>query len=387
MTGDEPTVALVFSPEVWVEELHRHLAHHGGARVRQVVVEPSLALEEEYDVLVVSDRWPSLTLGLVGALHQRGRVLLGVFDPDEPAGKDHLLTLEVDATIAADSAMSDFVVALRDLATRRSPSSVRPTPPVLDELVEQHAHGSLVAVCGPRGSGVTEMALGVAMALAQRQRNVALVDAHESAPSLAGRLGLAVEPNLCVAVDACTHGLGSIDESLVRVAKCGRGTLDVVPGFPSAIASTHVTTPDVLDVVRVVRERRDVVVVDLEERSATARAVVESASAVVAVMAAHPVGIVRALEWVLEEVASAPVPVHVAVNRATRSRYRQHEIGVEVERTLRPATIGYWPLDRAIERAAWDGDPQPRGSFRAACAQLAGALDADRCERRKGRRR
>ena len=49
----EPEVALVFTPEAWVEELHRHLTDHGGARVRQVVVEPDVALEEEYDVLVV----------------------------------------------------------------------------------------------------------------------------------------------------------------------------------------------------------------------------------------------------------------------------------------------------------------------------------------------
>ncbi len=61
VTTMEPTVALVFSPEPWVEELHRHLAHHGGARVRQIVVEPSVALDEEYDALVVSDRWPALT--------------------------------------------------------------------------------------------------------------------------------------------------------------------------------------------------------------------------------------------------------------------------------------------------------------------------------------
>ena len=48
----EPEVALVFSPETWVEELHRYLADHGGARVRQIVMEPSLALDEQYDTLV-----------------------------------------------------------------------------------------------------------------------------------------------------------------------------------------------------------------------------------------------------------------------------------------------------------------------------------------------
>ena len=50
----EPTIALVFSPERWVETLHRHLTDHGGARVRQIVLEPALALADEYDTLVVS---------------------------------------------------------------------------------------------------------------------------------------------------------------------------------------------------------------------------------------------------------------------------------------------------------------------------------------------
>ena len=54
----EPTIALVFSPEAWVEELHRYLEDHGGARVRQIVLEPSVALEEEYDTMVVSHRGP-----------------------------------------------------------------------------------------------------------------------------------------------------------------------------------------------------------------------------------------------------------------------------------------------------------------------------------------
>jgi hypothetical protein len=69
----EPEVALVFSPEAWVETLHRHLTDHGGARVRQVVMDPSLAFDEEYGTIVVSHRWPALTRTFVDAIHQRRR--------------------------------------------------------------------------------------------------------------------------------------------------------------------------------------------------------------------------------------------------------------------------------------------------------------------------
>jgi hypothetical protein len=122
MSTMEPTVALVFSPEPWVEALHRHLAHHGGARVRQIVVDPAVALDEEYGALVVSDRWPALTLGFVGAIHERARKVLGVFDPDEPAGKDHLVALGVDATIATDAPMAEFVATAPATSSPRSRS-------------------------------------------------------------------------------------------------------------------------------------------------------------------------------------------------------------------------------------------------------------------------
>ena len=89
----EPEVALVFSPEAWVEGLHRHLTDHGGARVRQVIVDPSLAFDEEYGTLVVSHRWPGLTRTFIDAVHRRGRSLLGVFDPEEPAGREFLGSL------------------------------------------------------------------------------------------------------------------------------------------------------------------------------------------------------------------------------------------------------------------------------------------------------
>ncbi len=191
MSASEPSVALVFSPEGWVEDLHRHLSHHGGARVRLIVVEPSVALEEDYDVLVVSDRWPALTYGFVGAVHDRGRNVLGVFDPDEPAGKDHLVDLGVDATIASDAAVAEFVAVLHELdagtdaPVRRPRRARRGSSAAADEAPS----GRVVAVSGPRGSGVSEVALGLAVALTERQRSVVLLDAHEAAPALGGPPG------------------------------------------------------------------------------------------------------------------------------------------------------------------------------------------------------
>jgi MinD-like ATPase involved in chromosome partitioning or flagellar assembly len=376
MHGPEPSVALVFSPEAWVEDLHRHLSHHGGARVRQIVVEPSVALEEQYDVLVVSDRWPALTFGFVGALHARGRVILGVFDPDEPAGKDHLVELGVDATIAGDADVDEFVAALRALDVAAGIHAGR--PPATARVASDVDHGGAVlAVSGPRGSGITEVALGVTAAIAARGRAVVLLDGHEAAPAVAGRLGLALEPNLRTAVDACAHGLGALTECVVPVAVNGSG-FGVVPGHPSAIAAAQVSTQDVLDVVTAARHEHDVVVVDVDERSPTARAVVRLASAVVGVVHASPVGVVRALEWASDVVGrECATPLHLVVNHAPKSRFRQEEIRAEIERTLRPASLVWCPHDASVDSAAWDGVPVGRGPFRTACSRVGAAVDPE----------
>jgi MinD-like ATPase involved in chromosome partitioning or flagellar assembly len=387
VTVVEPTVALVFSPEPWVEALHRHLAHHGGARVRQVVVEPAVALDEEYDALVVSDRWPALTLGFVRAVHGRGRRVLGVFDPEEPAGKDHLLALGVDVTVAGDSPMGEFVDALADLDI----STPRTIGAGADRVAEEGAacdrsSGSLVVVSGPRGSGVTEVAVTLAAALAARRDPVVLVDAHAVAPSIAGRLGLDLEPNLRSAIDACAHGLGDVAASIAWPAG-GRAALGVVAGFPSAVSATQVTPDDVLDVVDTVRGG-STCVVDADEASPVASQLLGVATAIVGVAGASPVGVVRALEWAALVRRRVPAtPIHLAVNRAPGARYRREEIRAEIVRTLRPQSITWLPTDARVEAAAWDGELVGRGPFRAAVASLAHELTSDLAATPKRRRK
>jgi Mrp family chromosome partitioning ATPase len=386
VTVVEPTVALVFSPEPWVEELHRHLAHHGGARVRQVVVEPAVALDEEYDALVVSDRWPALTLGFVRAVHGRGRRVVGVFDPEEPAGKDHLLALGVDATIAGDSPMAEFVDALADLdiSASRAIGAGADTVAHAGAACERRL-GPLVVVSGPRGSGVTEVAVTLAAALAARREPVVLVDAHEVAPSVAGRLGLELEPNLRSAIDACAHGLGELPATITWPPG-GVAALGVVAGFPSPVAATQVTPDDVLGVVDAVRERH-ACVVDADETSPVASVLLGTATAIVGVAGASPVGVVRALEWAALVRRRVPAtPIHLAVNRAPGARYRREEIRAEIVRTLRPESITWLPTDARVEAAAWDGALVGRGPFRAAVASLAHEVTCRSAATRWGRK-
>jgi hypothetical protein len=205
---------------------------------------------------------------------------------------------------------------------------------------------------------------------------VSLLDAHDSAPSVAGRLGLPLEPNLHDAVDAAAHGLRPLDGCVVPILRAGRGRLVVVAGHPSPVAAAHVSTRDVLDVVAALLRCHDFVVVDVEDGSTTGRAILDDADAVVAVAGASPVGVVRVLEWIAGAAGrGSTTPLHLVVNRAPRSRFRQEEIRAEVERTVRPSSVSWLPHDRSVESAAWDGAPVPRGSFRKACARLGQAVD------------
>ena len=362
----EPTIALVFSPEPWVEDLHRHLSDHGGARVRQIVLEPSVALEEEYDTLVVSHRWPALGKPLVDSVHGRGRHILGVFGADEPGGREYLLGLGADAVVAAESAPSDFVDVL--VALGSGPGArlrLASEPALVGAPAAPHptSAGVVTAVAGPHGAGATEVAIELARALAHRGHDTSLVDADHAHASIAVRLALPIEPNLRTAVDAVEYGEGNLAAALVSV---GPGRLRVLCGMPSADAGANVQGREVLDVLHTLGRSHDHVVTNVSGviRDGVPRAVVAAAGAVVGVGAGTPVGISRLLAWIADLRSVAPrVSLHLVVNCAPGDRFRRAEIATEIARTIEPASLVFVPFDRRIDSAVWDGALLTRGSF------------------------
>ena len=244
--------------------------HHGGARVRQIVVEPAVALDEEYDALVVSDRWPALDARLrargprpwsAGPRRLRSRGTGGQGSSPRPRRRRH----DRRATRRWRSSSTRSPTS-----TSRRPARSVPAPTPLPTRAPRATGvwGRWSWSPARRGSGVTEVAVTLAAALAARREPVVLVDAHEVAPSVAGRLGLELEPNLRSAIDACAHGLGELPATITWPPG-GAAALGVVAGFPSPVAATQVTPDDVLDVVDAVRERH-ACVVDADETSPVA---------------------------------------------------------------------------------------------------------------------
>jgi MinD-like ATPase involved in chromosome partitioning or flagellar assembly len=406
----EPEIALVFSPEAWVEGLHRHLTDHGGARVRQVIVDPLLAFDEDYGTLVVSHRWPGLTRTFVDAVHRRHRRLLGVFDPDEAAGREFLVSLGADRVLSSDASMPEFVDALNGLAppARQVARSVDALEAAVGgcQLPKPTSNGDasrrlrLVAVGGTPGAGATEVAIGFTAALAGHGARVVLVDADEVVPSIAQRLGLPIEPNLRSAIECVEYRMGDLDGTIVQVAR----ELEVLTGLPNVGAWSQVRPSEVLDVVEALGHAGRCVVANfgsrLEDvgrggrnRYGISRAVVSEASDVIGVAPATPVGVTRVLGWVAEVRALNPTaPVHLAVNRAPRDTFRRAEIEQEIRRTFEPQSLVFLPNDPRVETASWSGTLVAPGPYAKAVADLAArmapiASTGTRTRRRAARRR
>jgi Mrp family chromosome partitioning ATPase len=382
----EPVIALAFTAEPWVEALHRHFTDHGGARIRQLVMDPAVALDDDYEVLVASARWPALTPGLVAELHDRHRLVLGVAGRDDHGSVDVLHHAGVDRVVMSDAAPIEFLEALLLLApTAATPNHPRDSAP---ELIDTTTR---IVVRGPGGSGATEVAIALAGHLATRAK-VGLVDLDEVAPSIAQRLALPIEPNLRTAIDAIEYGIGEgVDEGVDGVdgvdGPAATASLRVVTGLPNAAAWIQVRAPEVERVIRAIARGRDCVIADIaaplddvgsatRSRYAIARMMIAQADVVVAVGVATPVGVTRLVTWLAEAHRLIDTAtVHVVLNRAPKDAFRVHEIEAEFERCYQAASITTIPDDDAVARAMWAGSFVGRGAFTQATLRLAATIN------------
>jgi MinD superfamily P-loop ATPase len=376
----EPEVAIAFTADRWVEVLHRHLTDHGGARVRSLVVEPQGALDESYDVLIAGHRWSALTRALVADVRARDRAVIGVFDADEPAGRGHLQSLGVDALVESDAGPDAFVRAIAAVAGRRSDRALTNAP-----VVERRS-GRLIVVGGPPGSGRTEIAIELAVALGRRTSAV-LVDADDVGPAVAPRLHLPLEPNLRTAIDAVEHGRGDIARCVVEEQVSG---LRVVCGLPNASVWSHVRPGEIVRVVERLTRDSAIVVADVggsiedlqasagRGRYATARALLADADVVVCVCDASPIGIGRVLAWIVDARDVAPSrPFFAIVNRAPSTRFRRGELFEELTTTVPLHDVVFVPADARVTEAAWNGTAVARGAFTRVVASLADKVLAE----------
>ncbi|HEY2665497.1 MAG TPA: hypothetical protein VGK51_01520 [Actinomycetota bacterium] len=406
----EPELAVVYSPREWANRVVRHVTDHGGGRVRLRVVDRRVCLEEEFDVLIAEDVTSFLDARLVSELRRRGRQILGVYDPDEPTGKDRLLELGVDDVIEDRAPAEEYVRKIARIlpSTPRltpkltPPSSARSSPVRDGELAAIEAslegagspghprighpvHGLRGRVCAvggpPGGCGASEVAVELARAGRRRGETSLLVDADEVVPSLAQRLGLPPIPNIRTAIDAVFHGGGRLHDALLPVAA---GGFELLAGLANPGDWPQVRPQEAAEVVAELRGLRDHVVVNVgahtedlarvgaADRYGVTREVLAAADVVVGVGMATPVGVARLVAWIADVVVLAPGrPVHLVVNRAPASRFVRGEVEAELLRNYAPASLTVVPLDPAVEKAAWRGELVAHGPFTRAVEGLA----------------
>ncbi|MGH8901602.1 MAG: hypothetical protein ACRDYA_07935 [Egibacteraceae bacterium] len=120
----EPVIVIAASPRDWSPRLRRHVAIHGGARVRATALRREDALDESFEVFLVDDTTSFLTPRLVMRLHHQGQQVLGVYE--DLRGKRELVNLGVDQAIGRAASTEELLAAVSELAAR---AELRPPAP------------------------------------------------------------------------------------------------------------------------------------------------------------------------------------------------------------------------------------------------------------------
>lgn len=391
--GSEPVVAMAATPREWGQTLHRHLADHGGARLRATVLHPDDALAEDYDVLIADDATSFLTHRLVAELGHRGRAVLGVFDPDDPAGKERLRELGVADVVERDAGPAEMLDRLHALAgelpaERASADEAQlPSPPQ-----RRRRTGRLIAVTGVSGgAGTSEVAVTLADLAGQPRAPAALIDADDRWASLAQRLGCGLYPNIVAGVEALARGRPDPTELLQPALSDGvrllagtrRDTAQVAGDEVADLAARTAETCGVAVVDAATGGHRPAPSAVPGAQAEPSGAVLARADDVVLVADASPTGAGRVLDWLAANHLFAPSRLRVVLNRSDAEPYRRRELTAEIARLAPVAGVWHVPADARVSRAAWDGTSVAAGPCRRALAGLLADLDPQLAPRRR----
>jgi MinD-like ATPase involved in chromosome partitioning or flagellar assembly len=384
----ETELAIALSAREWPDRLRHFLADHGGARVRVAAMGPEDLLVESYGVLLIDDICSFLTPRLIDLVSRQGRVVLGIYDPNEFAdGKDRLLECGVADVVEADADPEEILKAIARIARPVETAIETPIAEPVDDDEEARAPvstPSVIAVGGPSGGvGATEVSIALSATLARRGATV-LVEVDESAPSLAQRLGLPLYPNLRTAVDILDQRTGSLERVLHETGVPG---FQALPGL-ATIRDWHEIRPrQALDLIHELAASHSHVVVNIgsrieadafgdgQARYGVSRSVIENADRFVAVGLGTPVGVARLLEWLSVANAIGDAPrADVLVNRAPSDQFRRGELVQEITRTYPPASFAFLPDDARMSAMSWDGSVPSKGKLRRAVERWVGTF-------------
>lgn len=372
-------------------------------------------------VAVLSADLPGLDRSALDTIRANGAGLIGLFDPGDERQQRILLQWGVISPLSADATADEFAAAIRQeasgLADMPSPAADDSQPESMTSPERgDGTSGRIIAVWGPVGApGRTTVAVNVAVELARIGVPTMLIDADTYGASVAQHLALLDEaPGLAAATRLADAG--RLDRhALASVAPEAIDGLRVLTGLPRADRWPEVAAGVFEEVLTCAARLAAVTVVDLSavleddeelsydtlapRRNATTTTALRTATHVLAVGSADPVGLqrlVRGLDELHEVTPTAP--------RVVVTKVRSSAVGSGPERRVSEALARFAgigdpilvPDDRtALDRAllagrllAQEAPASPaRQALAALAVDLAGVGEGTRATHRRRRRR
>ena len=377
-------VAAALSNREWRAALQRQVRDHESDIVVELVRDRHQAIADAVDIVVVDDDTSWINAGVVHGLQAAGKRVVGVFDPAEGDGygQDFLRENGIDLVVSSDLATEALIAFLRD--NRPDRVQVREDRARLesyDDLTPPEAR-RVTAIGGPSGAGATEVAVGLAQLLSAEPTIV--VDADENHPALARRLGLSIHPHIVTAVDAVRRSSvsqGDNDElsldACTARSKLGQGSLpfDVITGLASRDDWSLLRADETVTLLDQLTQHYTHVLAkvgaNLEEipttpRYEVSRQVIRRADRLIGVANASPTGLLHFVDWLVDAVMlSDDTAIDVLLNEAPNNPSRCAQLHDELINITgdRLNSITFVPLDRRVERAAWDATTIAKGPF------------------------
>jgi hypothetical protein len=339
-----------------------------------VVRDRRAALESDLSVLMVDETVPWLNGALIEQAEHAGLTVVGVWDTDEPAGEARLIELGLSHRMLSTIEPTDAVFLLQRL---------RPMSDGFDELVASIAdpaagrHGAVLVVGGPPGAGAREIAIGLSASFSA-SRSTLLVDANESSPGVARRLGVGLYPHVVSAVDAVRRaGAESLQSSVAMTSSGDRPSyrFDTIVGLPSPTEWDRLNPRAVEDLLESARHMWDRTVVatspvieDLRrwaDRYGLSRHLLaDVGDELIAVCEATPRGVLRFGDWLAEltPIQTRPGPIPVVLNRASGSKASTSELLGQLNSICGDAigVVAVVPNDDRVAVADWNAElPRP----------------------------
>ena len=217
-------IGVVLSARPWSTRLHSFIADHVPNVELVMVRDQQAAIETSPDVLLVDESTPWLTASFVSRARSAGVRLVGVYERSGRAGQAHLAEVGISHQFEEAMPPDDVVFLLGRLRPHERPADDKAESLQLDTEASP-TRGVVMCVGGPSGSGAREIAVALACASGDRGWRTLLVDANESTPGVAQRLGLGIYPHILTAIDRRREG--KLDGTTSALADgAGRGDGD-----------------------------------------------------------------------------------------------------------------------------------------------------------------